>query len=104
MKLTSHLHLAPRYGAVLPLPHVFMAWYLVDPRDNFTSLPRVLPEKLMVTQLFKNFFIFYGTRKFHYCVHKSLPLDPPLRQMNPIHILTSKSQALCNVIFYFTML
>jgi hypothetical protein len=40
MKLATHLHLVPRLrmrGAIPPLPHyVFMAWFLVKHRDNFT--------------------------------------------------------------------
>jgi hypothetical protein len=40
VKLTTHLHLAPSSGmrgAIPPLPqYVFMAWYLVKHRDNFT--------------------------------------------------------------------
>jgi hypothetical protein len=42
MKLTAHLHLAPRLrmrGAIPPLlPHIFMALYLVKQRDNFNIL------------------------------------------------------------------
>jgi len=40
VKLTTHLHLVLRSrmrGAIIPLPQcVFMAWYLVKHRDNFT--------------------------------------------------------------------
>jgi hypothetical protein len=38
IKLTTHLHLAPRLimrGAVPLLPHVFMAWYLVKHKESF---------------------------------------------------------------------
>jgi len=39
-QLTTHLHLVPRSrmrGAIPPLPqNVFMAWYYVKHRDNFT--------------------------------------------------------------------
>jgi hypothetical protein len=42
VKLTTHLHLVPRSrvsGTILPLPqYVFMAWFLVKHRDNFTTL------------------------------------------------------------------
>jgi hypothetical protein len=40
VKLTAHFHLGPRSrlrGAMPPLPHyVFMAWCLVEHRDNLT--------------------------------------------------------------------
>jgi hypothetical protein len=39
VKLTTHLHLVPSRmrGAIPPLPqYVFMAWCLVQHRDNFT--------------------------------------------------------------------
>jgi hypothetical protein len=32
--------------------------------------------------------VFYGTRSFYYRVHNSSPLDPTLRQFNPVYILT----------------
>jgi len=41
MKLTTHLHLMPRsknawnYTST-PLQYIFMTWYLVKHRDNFT--------------------------------------------------------------------
>jgi hypothetical protein len=46
VKLSTQLHLAPKSrmrGAILPLPkYVFMAWYLVKYRDNFTfTLPHI---------------------------------------------------------------
>jgi len=40
VKLTTHLHLVPMTrmcGAIPPLPqYIFMAWFLVKHRDNFT--------------------------------------------------------------------
>jgi hypothetical protein len=30
-----------------------------------------------------------GIQEIHYCVHKSLPVDPNLNQMNAIHTLSS---------------
>jgi len=32
-------------------------------------------------------FRFSGSPQFHYCVHKSLSLNPILSQLNPIHTL-----------------
>jgi len=44
--LTTHLNLVPTLrirGAILPLPpYVFMAWYLVKHRDNFTFTLRII--------------------------------------------------------------
>jgi hypothetical protein len=46
---------------------------------------RILFEKLIVTQLIKKYPAFFiWNPKVHHVVHKSLPLDPILRQLNPV--------------------
>jgi hypothetical protein len=50
---------------------------------------RVLSEKPMIIQLVKKFPSFYGTQWYLYYVHKMLPLDHILSQMNPVHTVTS---------------
>jgi hypothetical protein len=42
-------------------------------------------ENLPVEQLLKSFPEFYGTRRYHYRVHKFPPLVHILRQINPVH-------------------
>ena len=36
----------------------------------------------------QEFPVFYGTRTFHYCFHRSVPFTPILRHMNLVHALS----------------
>jgi hypothetical protein len=49
-----------------------------------TPWGRILFEKLIVTQLVKKYPAVLRTPKVHHHVHKSPPLDPILRQLNPV--------------------
>jgi hypothetical protein len=47
----------------------------------------VLLENLVAGQVVRSFAVVFWT-KTHYRLHKSLPLDPILSHMNPVHTLT----------------
>jgi hypothetical protein len=49
-----------------------------------TSRSWVLRQKPPILQPLKYFPAFYGTRRFHYSVHKTPPLVPILSHINPI--------------------
>jgi hypothetical protein len=59
---------------------------------NFMN--RALTENLIVTELFKKNPCYLCNPKVHHRVHKSPPLNPNLRHMNPVH----------NFIFFKTIL
>jgi hypothetical protein len=55
VKLSTDRYVVPKLGmrGFLPLsPHVFMAWYLIKHRDNFTLLYFTLP--ISVNEFFPN--------------------------------------------------
>jgi hypothetical protein len=58
MKLTTDLHLGPRlrrYGGIPPfLQYVFMAWYFIKHKDNFTLLIVGLCMGILFTKAQKN--------------------------------------------------
>jgi hypothetical protein len=45
--------------------------------------------ELTVMQLLNKFHAIYRTQKFHYHVHKSLPMNPVPIKMNSVHTFTS---------------
>jgi hypothetical protein len=59
---------------------------------KLTPCSRVLPDKLMASQLIMKFSAFYGTRRFM-CVHKSRPLDPILSDLNPVPIFFTNTNS-----------
>jgi hypothetical protein len=61
-----------------------MATGAYEPPTNLPSWRRALLEKPPVVQIHENFPRFYGSRKIHYSVHKSLPLIPILYQINAV--------------------
>jgi hypothetical protein len=55
---------------------------------QLTTWSKVL-QAVTVFRLVNKFLAFYGTRRFTYCrIHNSQPLDPVLRQMGQVCILT----------------
>jgi hypothetical protein len=62
---------------------------------------RILPEKLIVSQLLK-FRTFYGTGKFITAFKKSLPFFAILSHITPVHI--SAISSLCIVHFIYHLL
>jgi len=58
-------------------------------RNELTPQSQVLLEKPRGPKPAKKFPAFYEARKFITADHKRLPLDPILRQMNPVHLLPS---------------
>jgi hypothetical protein len=53
-----------------------------------TKFSQVLLPILTVASLVKNFFSLLKPRNVHPCIHKILPLQPILSQMNRVNILT----------------
>jgi hypothetical protein len=56
--------------------------------DHLMPRREVLLEKLTVTYLLNKFPASCGNEILHR-IHKSLPLDPNLSQLNPVHTLIS---------------
>ena len=60
-----------------------------------TQCSRILLEKLTGSQPVKKFPILYGTRRFHYHIHKCPPTVPILSQLDPVHAPTFHVLKIC---------